>query len=107
MINNTASGWNSMDCNGHLPGVSLRTMTRRLAPIIFLAVLCACSKQREPVTVVFASRPGPPPDPQKFLEESKRICEAVGREFTLLEPPPHWRFSCEPHGAKSAADTVK
>ena len=96
-----------MGCNGRLPAVSLRAITMRLTAIIFLAVLYACSKQREPVTVVFASRPGPPPDPQKDLEESKRICEAMGREFTLLEPPPHWRFSCEPHGAKSAADTVK
>ena len=80
----------------------MRTMTRRLAPIILLAVLCACSKQHEPVTVVFATRPGQPIDPQKDLELSKRLCEAMGREFTLLEPPPHWRFSCEPHGANPA-----
>ena len=30
--------------------------------------------------------------------------EAQGREFTLLEPPPHWRFSCEPHGAKPQSE---
>jgi hypothetical protein len=84
MINNTASGWNPKGCNGRLPAVSLHAMTQRLAAIIFPTVLSACSKQREPVTVVFASRPGQPPDPQQVLEESKRTCEAMGREFTLL-----------------------
>ena len=34
-------------------------------------------------------------NPQKEVEESKRICEAQGREFTLLKPPPDWSFSCE------------
>lgn len=82
-------------------------MTKALAAVIFLTALCACSKQHEPITVVSASRPGPPPDPQKELEEFKRNCESMGREFTLLKPPPHWRFSCEPHGVKPPAGTVK
>lgn len=89
-----------------LSPVSLPTVTQGLATVIFLTALCACSKQHEPITVVFATRPGPP-DPQKDLEESKRLCESMGREFTLLDPPPHWRFSCEPHGVKPAAGTAK
>ena len=82
-------------------------MIKCLAAIVFLTALGACSKQHEPVTVVFATRPGQPTDPQKDLEQSKRICEAMGREFTLLEPPPHWRFSCEPHGVNPAATAAK
>jgi hypothetical protein len=75
-------------------------MTKGLAAVIFLAALCACSKQDKTVTMTFRYPPGQIPDPRTDLERSKQICEAMGREFTVLEPPPHWRFSCEPHGVK-------
>lgn len=76
--------------------------TKGLAAVIFLAALCACSKQDKPITVTFRYPPGQVPDPRADLERSKQICEAMGREFTVLEPPPHWHFSCEPHGVKPA-----
>jgi hypothetical protein len=78
-------------------------MTKGLAAVIFLAALCACSKQHEPLTVRFDTQGQVPADPQTELKRSRQICEAMGREFTLLAPPPHWRFSCEPHGVKPAA----
>jgi hypothetical protein len=81
-------------------------MTKGLTAVIFLSALCACSNQDKPVTVKFRLPPEQA-DPQKALERSKQTCEAMGREFTLLEPPPHWRFSCEPHGVTSTAVKVK
>jgi hypothetical protein len=83
-------------------------MTKGLAAVIFPAVLCACSQQHKTVTVTFRyPSSGQVPDPQTDLEQSKKICESMGREFTLLEQPSHWRYSCEPHGVKPAVIKVK
>lgn len=80
--------------------MTARSTAKRLAAVVLMSALCACSKQHKTITVTFGYPPGQAPNPQTELERSKRICEAMGREFTLLEPPPHWRFSCEPHGVK-------
>ena len=77
-------------------------MTKCLAVFLFLTALCACSQQDKPITVPFSGPARSGPDPRTELERSKRICEAMGREFTLLDSPPNWRFSCESHGANSA-----
>lgn len=58
-------------------------------------------------TTTFRLPPDQASDPQMVLEQAKQYCEGIGREFTLLERPPHWRFSCEPHAVKPAVSTVK
>lgn len=60
------------------------------------------SRQNIHGTIMFRVAPDQARDPQKEVEESKRICEAQGREFTLLNPPPHWSFSCEPRKRQPA-----
>jgi hypothetical protein len=77
-------------------------MTKGFAAFIFLSALCACSSQGRSRSITFQGRPGQADDPRAFLDSSKQWCEAHGREFTLLEPPPHWRFSCELPGKTAA-----
>lgn len=71
----------------------------------FSEILALAKTKKTAVRVGFIT--GQATDPQTDLDQSKRICEAQGREFTLLEPPPHWRFSCELPGVKPPAGTVK
>lgn len=71
----------------------------------FSEILALAKTKKTTVTVGFTT--GHASDPATELQQSKRICEAQGREFTLLEPPPHWRFSCDLPGDKPAAGAVK
>jgi hypothetical protein len=97
-------------------------MAKGLTVFILLTAVCACSQQHKPIprledvspsggaqrgTMKFRLPPDQASDPQLVLEQAKQYCEGIGREFTLLEPPPHWRFSCEPRVVKPAVSTVK
>jgi len=77
-------------------------MTKGFAAFIFLSALCACANSHKLVTVTMELPPELAADPQKALERARQTCEEIGSEFTLLEPPPHWRFSCERHGVNPA-----
>ncbi len=85
--------------------VPLEAVRGELDGKTFSEILALARTRKATVRVGFIT--GHASDPAADLEESKRICEAQGREFTLLEPPPHWRFSCELPGDKPAADTRK
>jgi hypothetical protein len=74
-------------------------MTKDLRQLFFSA-LCGWSNQHKPVSATFRLPPELTADPQQALERSKQTCEAMGRQFTLLEPPSHWCFSCDPYVVK-------
>jgi hypothetical protein len=97
----TCATW-SCRADRRLSPVSLLGMTKYLAVFLFLTALCACSQQDKPITAPFSGPARSGPNPRTELERSKRICDAMGREFTLLDSPPNWRFTCESHGANSA-----
>lgn len=67
----------------------------------------AFPKQQESGTVAFTVPPEQARDVRAELEQSKRLCEAQGRVFTLLHSPPHWSFSCDPPKSKPAAGAVE